>query len=227
MKKFAFLILALINAALTALYVSLSPLEIVPMHYNIDGVADSYSSKWFVMFMPCILIVLGIIYLIYSFVAERNEKMLKNQKYVGRIVLGIFLFFLIDFWYLTVTCISGATEMGNAAEYILAAALGALMLFISNMLPKVKQNKTLGIRIPATLSSETVWKKTHKLGSYLGVISGAVMVILAIVGMIFKLNGMAVLFGGLGLFLVVACIIPCIYAQVLYSKEKKANVRCD
>ncbi|MEE0869452.1 MAG: SdpI family protein, partial [Ruminococcus sp.] len=140
------------------------------------------------------------------------------------IVLGLFLFLLIDFWYLTVTCISGATKMGNAFEYILAAALGALMLFISNMLPKVKQNKTLGIKTPATLSSETVWKKTHKLGGYLGVISGAVMVILAIVGMIFKLNGMAVLFGGLGLFLVVACIIPCIYASILYSKEKKSNV---
>ena len=223
MKKFAFLILSLINAALTAVYVARSPLEIVPMHYNINGVADSYSSKWFVMFMPCILIVLGIVYLIYSFVAQHHEKMLKNQKYVGRIVLGIYLFFIILFWYLTVTCISGATKMGNAAEYILSAALGALMLFISNMLPKVKQNKTLGIRIPATLSSETVWKKTHKLGGYLGVISGAIMVILAIVGMIFSLNGMAVLFGGLGLFLVVACIIPCIYAQVLYSKEKKAN----
>jgi uncharacterized membrane protein len=223
MKKFAFLILSLINAALTAVYVARSPLEIVPMHYNINGVADSYSSKWFVMFMPCILIVLGIVYLIYSFVAQHHEKMLKNQKYVGRIVLGIYLFFIILFWYLTVTCISGATKMGNAAEYILSAALGALMLFISNMLPKVKQNKTLGIRIPATLSSETVWKKTHKLGGYLGVISGAVMVILAIVGMIFSLNGMAVLFGGLGLFLVVACIIPCIYASVLYSKEKKAN----
>lgn len=227
MKKFAFLILSLINAALTAVYVALSPLDIVPMHYNIDGVADSYSSKWFVMFMPCILIVLGIIYLIYGFVAERHENLLKNQKYFGRIVLGIFLFLLIDFWYLTVTCISGATKMGNAFEYILAAALGALMMFISNMLPKVKQNKTLGIKTPATLSSETVWKKTHKLGGYLGVISGAVMVILAIVGMIFKLNGMAVLFGGLGLFLVVACIIPCVYASVLYSKEKKANVSCD
>lgn len=223
MKKFAFLILSLVNAVLTAVYVALSPLEIVPMHYNINGVADSYSSKWFVMFMPCILIVLGIVYLIYSFVAQHHEKMLKNQKYVGRIVLGIYLFFIILFWYLTVTCISGATKMGNAAEYILSAALGALMLFISNMLPKVKQNKTLGIRIPATLSSETVWKKTHKLGGYLGVISGSVMVILAIVGMIFSLNGMAVLFGGLGLFLVVACIIPCIYASVLYSKEKKAN----
>ena len=227
MKKFAFLILSLVNAALTAVYVALSPLEIVPMHYNINGVADSYSSKWFVMFMPCILIVLGIIYLIYGFVAERHEKLLKNQKYVGRIVLGLFLFFIILFWYLTIICISGATEMGNTFEYILAAAVGALMLFISNMLPKIKQNSSLGIKTHATLSSETVWKKTHKLGGYLGVISGAVMVILAIVGMIFKLNGMAVLFGGLGLFIVVACIIPFIYASVLYSKEKKTNLNCE
>ena len=227
MKKFVFLILSLVNAALTAVYVALSPLEIVPSHYNINGVADGYSSKWLVMLMSCIIIVLGIIYLIYGFVAEHYENMLKNQKYVGRIVLGIFLFFLIDFWYLTVTCISGATKMGNAFEYILAAASGALILFISNILPKVKQNSSLGIRIPATLSSETVWKKTHKLGGYLGVISGAVMVILAIVGMIFKLNGWAVLLGGLGLFIVVACIIPCIYASVLYSKEKKTNLNCE
>lgn len=227
MKKFAFLILSLINAALSAVYVALSPLDIVPIHYNINGVADSYATKWFVMFMPCILILLGIFYLIYSFVAEHYEKMLKNQKYVGRLVLGLFLFFIILFWYLTVICISGATKMGNAFEYILAAALGALMLFISNMLPKIKQNSSIGIKTPATLSSETVWKKTHKLGGYLGVISGTVMVILAIVGMIFRLNGMAVLLGGLGLFLVVACIIPCIYASVLYSKEKKMNVHCD
>lgn len=227
MKKFAFLILSLINAALTAVYVSFSPLEIVPSHYNINGVADGYSSKWLVMIMPCILVVLGIIYLIYGFVAEHYENLLKNQKYVGRIVLAIFLYFLIDFWYLTVTCISGATQMGNAFEYILAAASGALMIFISNMLPKVKQNSTLGIKTKATLSSQTVWKKTHKLGGYLGVILGAVMFILAIVGMIFKLNGWAVLLGGLGLFLVVACIIPCIYASFLYSKEKKANVSCE
>ena len=224
MKKFAFLILSLINAALTVVYVALSPLEIVPMHYNINGVADGYSSKWFVMFMPCILIVLGIIYLIYGFVAERYENLLKNQKYVGRIVLGLFLFFIILFWYLTIICISGATKMGNAFEYILAAAVGALMLFISNILPKIKQNSSLGIKTHATLSSETEWKKTHKLGGYLGVISGGIMVILAIVGMIFRLNGMAVLFGGLVLFLVVACIIPCIYASILYSKEKKSNV---
>ena len=193
------------------------------VQHNINGVADSYSSKWFVMLMPCILIVLGIIYMIYSIVAEKYEKLLKNQKYVGRIVLGLFLFFIILFWYLTVICISGANEIGNTFEYILAAAVGSLMLFISNLLPKIKQNSSLGIKTHATLSSETVWKKTHKLGGYLGVISGAVMVILAIVVMIFKLNGMAVLFGGLCLFLVVACIIPCIYASFLYSKEKKAN----
>ena len=99
MKKFAFLILSLVNAALTAVYVALSPLDIVSMHYNINGVADSYSSKWFVMLMPCILIVLGIIYLIYGFVAERYENLLKNQKYVGRIVLGLFLFFIIPLPY--------------------------------------------------------------------------------------------------------------------------------
>ncbi len=221
MKKFLFLILSLINAALTAVYVSFAPLEIVPSHYNIEGVADGYSSKWLVMIMPCILIVLGIIYLIYGFVAEHYENLLKNQKYVGRIVLAIFLYFLIDFWYLTVTCISGATKMGNAFLYIMAASAGALMLFISNMLPKVKQNSTLGIRTKATLSSEKVWRKTHKIGGYLGVISSAIMIILAIVAMITGLDGMVVLIGGIVLFIVAACIIPCVYASVLYSKEKK------
>lgn len=220
MKKFTFIILSAINAAVTAIYIALSPFDIVPSHYNAQGIADAYSSKWFVMIMPAILMVLGFVYLIYSVVAEKHEKLVKNQKYVSKIVLAIFLFLLIIFWIMTVITISGFTEMGDLAELSSLALLGVLMVFISNMLPKIKQNSTLGIRTPATLSSEFVWKKTHKLGGYLGVISGAVMIVVAIFGMIFSLNGMVMLICGLAVFILVGCMIPCIYASVIAAKEK-------
>ena len=224
MKKFLFLIISVINIIFTAVYVALSPIEVVPSHYNVNGIADAYSSKWFVMFMPCILIVLGIIYLIYSFVAKRYENLLKNQKYVGKIVLILFLFFLILFWYLTVVTLSGTKKLSGSFEYLMLALLGGLVLFISNMFPKIKQNSTVGIRIPATLSSDTVWRKTHKLGGYLGVATGAILIIVAIAGMVFALNGMILLFSGVGLYMITGAIVPCVYACVLASKEKSYNI---
>jgi uncharacterized membrane protein len=43
----------------------------------------------------------------------------------------------------------------------------ALLYFMGYALKNAKQNYTIGIRIPPTLSNEKVWDRTHKLGSSL------------------------------------------------------------
>ena len=71
MKKFVYLIISIINAVITAIYIALSPNNIIPSHYNTQGIADAYSSKWFVMAMPCVLVVICLIYLIYEVIADK------------------------------------------------------------------------------------------------------------------------------------------------------------
>jgi uncharacterized membrane protein len=83
------------------------------------------------------------------------------------------------------------------------------------MLRKAKRNFFIGIRTPWTLSSDSVWDKTHQLGSILFITSG----VFAIIGGFFGSKAafwlMFVPLIGSSLFLVV-------YSYVLYRGETKA-----
>ena len=92
--------------------------------------------------------------------------------------------------------------------------MGILFIAIGLMLRKAKRNFFIGIRTPWTLSSDSVWDKTHQLGSILFMVSGA----FAIIGGIF---------GGMTAFwlmfapLIGSTIFLVIYSYVLYRNETK------
>lgn len=45
MKKYILLIISLINIAVTGVFIAFNPNEELPSHYNVNGIADAYSSK--------------------------------------------------------------------------------------------------------------------------------------------------------------------------------------
>lgn len=49
------------------------------------------------MFMPCILVVIGLIYLIYKVIADKMHTDNGNRKAVNRIFMSVFAMFLILF----------------------------------------------------------------------------------------------------------------------------------
>ncbi|MDP2669455.1 MAG: SdpI family protein [bacterium] len=51
-------------------------------------------------------------------------------------------------------------QMGSA----LLPALALLFFYIGVMLRHTKKNRFVGIRTPRTLSSDSTWDKTHRLG---------------------------------------------------------------
>ena len=65
---------------------------------------------------------------------------------------------------------------------MMSPAFAALLYYIGVVLEKTKSNFFVGIRTPWTISDETVWEKTHKLGGKLFKASG----IIALFGVFFK-----------------------------------------
>lgn len=55
--------------------------------------------------------------------------------------------------------------------------VGILFLILGNYMHKVKQNYTVGIKIPWTLDGEENWNRTHRLASRLWSLSGVVFII--------------------------------------------------
>ncbi|MGA2113095.1 MAG: SdpI family protein [Anaerolineales bacterium] len=50
---------------------------------------------------------------------------------------------------------------------LLSLVIAVCFYFLGAILPHAKRNWTFGIRTPWTLSSDVVWEKTHRLGSWL------------------------------------------------------------
>jgi uncharacterized membrane protein len=98
---------------------------------------------------------------------------------------------------------------------LLMPAVGLLMVVIGYLIKFAKRNFFIGIRTPWTLASDTVWKKTHEIGSKVFIGLG---VWLAIVGLVLPVK-----------FIVWGIMIPIfgmviwmfVYSYLLYKKESE------
>ncbi len=182
-------------------------------HWNVNDEVDGYMPKfWGVFLMPLFSLGLFAIFLLIP-----NIDPLKANIAQFREAFNLFIVLIIGFMVyvhaLTLLWSLGYTTFGMSRAML--PAIGVLFVFIGFMLRKAKRNFFIGIRTPWTLSSDTVWDKTHKLGAALFTISG----VLAVIGGFF--GGMAA-FWLLFLPLIGSVLFLVVYSYVLYQRETSA-----
>ncbi|MBI3167238.1 MAG: SdpI family protein [Chloroflexi bacterium] len=182
-------------------------------HWNVNDEVDGYMSRfWGVFMMP--LVVLGMFGL---FLLLPNIDPLKANIAQFRGVFNLFIV-LITTFMLYIHGLTLAWSLGYQSFKMSAAMLpflGILFMFVGYMLRQAKRNFFIGIRTPWTLSSDTVWEKTHQAGSVLFMLSGA----LAFVGSFF--GGMTA-FWLLFVPLIGSTFLLVVYSYILYRNETKA-----
>ena len=137
-------------------------------------------------------------------------------------VFGLPLFILavlrtVLLWFCpAVSLLGGAVTLGTGLGYemhistVVPVFVGLLFLILGNYLPKIRQNRTMGIKLPWTLQSEENWTRTHRLSGFLWVLCGLVMIPLSLLRL---WSGW--LFGAL---LAVMVLIPAVYSYALHRK---------
>ncbi len=182
-------------------------------HWNINDEVDGTMPKfWGVYLMP--LITMGMLVL---FLVLPNIDPLKANIAQFRESFNLFIILIVAFM-LYIHGLTLAWSLGYQSFKMSSAMLpfmGVLFIAIGFMLRKSKRNFFIGIRTPWTLSSDSVWDKTHQLGSILFVMSGAFAIIGGVFGGMIAFLLMFVPLIGSSLFLVV-------YSYVLYRAETKA-----
>jgi uncharacterized membrane protein len=170
------IILILISIIATVFIYSSLP-EKIPAHWNIRGEIDSYNNKSFVWFTA--LLPLGI-YLLMIYIPEidpRRESYKKHKK-AYKILMNIMVpFFIVVHWI----AIFSALGYQVSVARIIPIGVGILFIVIGNYMGQIRPNYTFGIRIPWTLADETVWKKTHRVGSFAFILSGLIFIIAGII----------------------------------------------
>ena len=58
--------------------------------------------------------------------------------------------------------------------------IGVMFIWLGTYMPKLKQNYTIGIKVPWTLNSEENWNMTHRMAGKLYVVAGVISIIIAL-----------------------------------------------
>lgn len=213
MKKYAQLIFTVINfIALAALIAFLTP-AIVPIHFNITGQADSWSSKWVYLIFAFIPLLLEIIFQVYQSRVKTDSK--HNRPYERLVATVVeFIFIFID-WGLIILINLGSTHVSpDALALITSLILGATLVIMCNIYGKIKQNKYFGVRTKETLANEHIWNLTNRTAGYIGFAAGILLIIWAFVNYFLSIASPTVsLFITLGTVIVAAAVAPTLVAR--------------
>ena len=151
--------------------------EIMVTHWDVSGNANGWSSRAATVFgLPLFILALHLV----CFYAESRETK-KNTNPVLRTVL---------LWFCpAVSLLGGAVTLGTGLGYemhistVMPVFGGLLFLILGNYLPKIRQNRTMGIRLPWTLASGENWTRTHRLAGFLWVAGGLLLILLTLLGL--------------------------------------------
>lgn len=93
--------------------------------------------------------------------------------------------------------------------------VGFLLILIGNKMPKVKRNYFTGVKTPWTLSSDTVWNKTQRLGGKAFFFGGLTILLAAFFVPLHWMGEVVVA------VVIVVCILPTVMSYIWYQREGK------
>jgi uncharacterized membrane protein len=182
-------------------------------HWGInDQVNGTMPKFWGIFLMPIISLGMFLLFMLVPNIDPLKANIAQFRETFNVFILLIFLF-LAYVWKLSIAWNLGFTNFKMSTSML--PAMGLLFIFVGYLLRKAKRNFFIGIRTPWTLSSDSVWDKTHQLGSILFFACG----VLALMGS---------LFGGQAAFLLMfipvmgSALFLVVYSYVLYRQETKA-----
>jgi uncharacterized membrane protein len=180
----------------------------MPSHWNAAGQVDDYMPKfWGIFMMPLITVVLTGLFLVIPQIDPLKANIAKFR--------GAFNWFIVAFvaYMLYVHALTLVASLGFQFNMtvMLLPVVGLLFIGAGYMMGQAKRNFFIGIRTPWTLSSETVWDETHKLGSKMFMIGGAITIVCAFLGE----NGIWLML----VAMLAVAFVPIIYSYILWRRE--------
>jgi uncharacterized membrane protein len=182
----------------------------VATHWGVRGTADGFSSKGVaVIIMPAVILVLTGL---FNVLPKLDPRRANYAKFIGTywlIVNAVILFILVGHGMIIANGLGYSVQVGR----FMPIGVGLLFVVLGNYLTRVEPNWFVGIRTPWTLSSDTVWRKTHRTGGWLMVLGGFALVACAFLptGVFLPLLITAIL---------LMAVVPIVQSYILWKREQ-------
>ncbi|SER70056.1 Uncharacterized membrane protein [Butyrivibrio fibrisolvens] len=180
--------------------------DVMATHFGADNEGNGFSSKAFaVIGIPMILLAVEWIGALVTAHDPRKQNISPKM-------------FSIMLWIVPVISIVATATMYSYnlgykmnITFFAELVMGLAFVVLGNYLPKARQNYTIGIKTPWTLSNEDIWNRTHRLAGYLWVVGGITIVVFSLIGFTKVYLMLAII--------AVMAVIPYIYSYSLQVKH--------
>lgn len=200
--------------ALCFLYIQDELPNVVPIHYNAQGVADRFVEKdsmevWGLILLPFFMFAfMRVLWMVLSLFLKKGD----NTKVLKKIEIYIDFFMIVIFACIAMFWLVGVQQAESKNDIflegrVLIGILGCMNVVLGNMMPKLKRNKWIGCRTRYSLSGDEEWEECQRFsGKWLKIGGVAVFVLMLIP---FLSNKTVVIIGGVSYML--AMLVPLIF----------------
>lgn len=207
LKKEAIILTVLVAPFIYLLLVWNQIPEQLPVHWNAKGEVDNRGPKYLI---PLLNVGIYLVLLLVPKIDPRkaNYQLFSATYYKLRLILVLFFSTLMT---LIITKALGYSIDLNRLVFI---AVILLLTAIGNYMTTVKPNWFIGIRVPWTLESDYVWRKTHYFGGMLWFWLGLALLVPSF---FLPQNVLSACLLGAVMVMVIA---PVTYAYIIYRQAK-------
>lgn len=189
----------------------------VATHFDLEGNPNGWSSRFFAAaFVPVLSVVLALLFVVLPRIDPKRANYSKFGPTWWTIVNAILILLAL----LHVAMLGKALGWAINLTRVAALGLGVILVVLGNLMTRIRPNWFMGIRTPWTLSSDTVWRKTHRFGGIAFVIAGVCVFGTALMNSGWALTAALVVTGAAGLSSVV-------YSYVVWKGEQDPGTVTD
>ena len=162
-----------------AAFMQLPADAVLAIHWNINGVADGFAGREALLIVPiATALVGGLLWLAVRYDPKRAN-IARSSEALGIVVVALSLLVAV---VQSAIINSGFGEAARLDRAVPIAA-GALFAIVGYAMPNIRQNYTIGVRLPWTIESEAAWDASHRFIGGIWILVGVITALLGLVGL--------------------------------------------
>lgn len=178
------------------------------IHFDTNGNADNWCHKGWAIFGIPLFVLAAQFFCLFMTAHDPNKKNISDKIFslviwicpICSVICGIVIY-------------ANSLDISFSVFAIIQSFLGIGIMIIGNYLPKSKQNYSIGIKLPWTLSDNENWNSTHRFAGKVWFAGGFIMVVNSFINSWLISLAVILLLAGL----------PIIYSWIYHTKHRNTN----
>lgn len=185
----------------------------VATHFNLHGQPNGWSSRALATVLaPALALLIALVFTVLPHIDPRGANYAKFGPTYWTLANAV----LVLVAGLHVVTLGKAIGWDVNMNRVVSLGVGGLFVLLGNLMTRIRPNWFVGIRTPWTLSSDTVWRRTHRFGGFAFMIAGVCVAVTAL------LTSSWALYGAIGVA-AAAGLGTVVYSYVLWRAERDAG----